>query len=264
MYDGAIQVHGLHDAVSIRRNRWGIPHIEAKSDHDAWFGLGFCQGQDRCFQIQGLMRIGRGCLSELLGPPGVKIDRISRRVGFHRSARKQFDAMDAESRDTLRAFTSGVNAGVESGLRKKPHEFALLLANPIVMEPQDVLGTLAVMGFLLPSNWDAELARLYVVRKDGIEATRAIDPTQAKDLLLADIEALLAATGKSGGSNNWALHAKTASGRPLSQMIPILVLSYHRNGTFLTSKLRSGRLPERVLSAHRELFQAIMGMLLGE
>ena len=44
--------HGLKQTTIIRRDRWGIPHIEAQNDADAWFALGFAQGQDRAFQIE--------------------------------------------------------------------------------------------------------------------------------------------------------------------------------------------------------------------
>ncbi len=46
---GTIETHGIEGPVLIRRDRFGIPCIEAQEDHDAWFGLGFCQGQDRAW-----------------------------------------------------------------------------------------------------------------------------------------------------------------------------------------------------------------------
>src|SRR5690606_23727440 len=83
---GACQVAGIRAPVTVRRDRWGIPVIEAESDADAWFGLGFCQGQDRAVQLETLLRLSRGTLAELVGRPGVPIDRLSRRVGFRRAA----------------------------------------------------------------------------------------------------------------------------------------------------------------------------------
>jgi len=48
---GSLKVPGVAQPVLIRRDGYGIPHIEAKNDFDAWYGLGFCHGQDRRFQM---------------------------------------------------------------------------------------------------------------------------------------------------------------------------------------------------------------------
>src|SRR6266540_1441069 len=72
---------GLNARVEVRRDRWGIPYIEADNDHDAWFALGFCHGQDRAFQLELLLRVVRGTLAELVGGDVLPVDRLSRRIG---------------------------------------------------------------------------------------------------------------------------------------------------------------------------------------
>lgn len=67
---GRLTVDGIGESVVIRRDRWGIPHIETASDHDAWFGLGFCHAQDRGFQLETLLRAGRGTVAAREQPPG--------------------------------------------------------------------------------------------------------------------------------------------------------------------------------------------------
>ena len=42
--DGTVEVTGTDGPVVIRRDGYGVPHIRADSDDDAWFALGFCQG----------------------------------------------------------------------------------------------------------------------------------------------------------------------------------------------------------------------------
>ena len=78
---GTIEVRGVEGPVLIRRDRFGVPCIEARDDHDAWFGLGFCQGQDRAWQLESLLRVVRGTLAALVGADGVPVDRVSRRIG---------------------------------------------------------------------------------------------------------------------------------------------------------------------------------------
>jgi penicillin amidase len=228
--------------VTIRRNRWGIPHISAENGPDAWFGLGFCHAQDRAFQLESLLRVTRGTLAALVGPEGLAVDRLARRIGFHRSAEAQLAALGTDERGTLEAYARGVNAGLSRGLRRRPHELVLLRARPTAWTAADVLGFTKLQGLLLATNWDLELARLKILQADGPEALRALDPAYpewlpvstppgapagpAIDRLLADLEAFTAVVGTGGGSNNWALAAsRTATGRPLLANDPHLAPS---------------------------------------
>ena len=212
---------GLETAVTIDRDQYGIPHIRAETDADAWFGLGFAQGQDRAFQIEGLIRAGRGTLSELLGADGIGLDRMSRRIGFARAAQAQAKVQDGPEKMMTEAFVAGINAGRTHGMPWKAHELVLLGSKPLEMKPEDVLATLGLMSFLLASNWDAELSRLKILELDGEEALRAIDrgyPANqpvtnppgtsagpAADQLWPQMSALREFLGTSGGSNNWAV-----------------------------------------------------------
>ncbi len=108
---GTIKLSGLSAAVTVRRDRFGVPHIEASNDADAWFGLGFCLGQARAFQLESLLRVVRGTLAALVGPDGLPVDRFSRRVGFHRAAERRLGVIDPEIRVMVQAYAAGVNAG---------------------------------------------------------------------------------------------------------------------------------------------------------
>jgi penicillin amidase len=234
VHAGTLRLDGVHSRVRIDRDRWGIPHIQAESEEDAWFAQGFCQGQDRCFQLESLARAARGTISELVGKDGLEVDRVSRRVGFARHARAQFATFEPRVRAQLSAFARGVTLGKTVGLPKRPHEFAILRAEPSAFEPEDTIALLAVMNFLLASNWDAELTRMKVLELDGIEALRAIDRPYPEWLpsalehsrgkpgerlasgLFEAAEPLLSLLGAGGGSNNWAVSgSRTRTGRPL-------------------------------------------------
>ena len=91
-----IEVEGVDRPVTIRRDRFGIPHITAENDVDAWFGLGFCQGQDRSFQIETLQRVVRGTTAALIGRDSLDLDRLARRIGFLRAAEAQQHLLDAD------------------------------------------------------------------------------------------------------------------------------------------------------------------------
>jgi len=229
---GRVTLDGLGGRVMVRRDGWGIPHVDAESEADAWFGLGFCQAQDRAFQLETLLRVGRGTLAELVGPGGLAADRMSRRLGFSHLAAAQLSMLDDDVRAGVEAYVRGVNQGLSRGLRGRPHEFALLRSTPTPWQVTDVLAFAGLQAFALSANWDAELARLKILSEDGPDALLALDqaypeshpvsvpvaasagPALAR--LADDLAAFAAAAPSAGGSNNWAIAgARTASGRPL-------------------------------------------------
>jgi len=229
---GQIRVAGPERPLSIRRDRWGIPHIDARSARDAWFGLGFCHAQDRAFQLELLLRVGSGTLSELIGPDALPIDRMSRRLGFRRTAEAQLEVIGPEVRDVLEAYVSGINQGLRRGVKRPPHELVLLRRAPTPWTSVDVLCFVGLQAFSLSSNWDVELARLKILTDDGPEAVAALDPGypewlpvasppgvpagKAVDRLAADLAAFQGLVPVGGASNNWAIAgSRTASGKPL-------------------------------------------------
>ena len=245
---GSLDVSGIEQSVLIRRDEYGIVYIEAESDVDAWYGLGFCQGQDRAFQLETLLRVVRGTIAELIGPEGLAVDRLSRRIGFFGASEQQLDTLDERTRRMLAAFAQGVTEGVRLGGKKPAHEFALLKAEPSTYTAADVLGVLKVMAFNLASNWDTELARLKILNDDGEEALVALDPAypewlptsmtptepagSALDRLCEDVAMFksacgaVAAVGDGGGSNNWAVApSRTVTGRPILANDPHLLPS---------------------------------------
>ncbi len=229
-YDGELRLAGLSAPVTIRRDRYAIPCIEATNDEDAWFGLGFCQGQDRAVQLELRLRTLRGTLSALFGRRTLEVDRLARRIGFREAAERQVDVLDADIRANAAAFARGVNAGVASG--RRAHELVLLRAQATTWDAADVLGVAKLFSFLLIGNWDVELARLKILQTDGPEALADLDPGYPADhpvsappgataggvidRLAADRAAFAAFAGAGGGSNNWAIAgSRTASGRPI-------------------------------------------------
>jgi penicillin amidase len=230
---GRVHVAGVHADVEIRRDVWGIPHIRAESDDDAWLALGFCHGQDRAFQLESILRLARGTLSEIVGADALPVDRLSRRIGFHHAARRGLEVQHSDVRAAIGAYTRGVNAGREIGLRRRPHELVFLRCQPSTYSEVDAASVLPLMSFLLASNWDAEIARWRILLSDGPEAMQAIDPSpypsdfsvtkppgaEARpviDRLSQDLETLARYFPPGGASNSWVVDgSRTRSGRPI-------------------------------------------------
>jgi len=232
---GTLKVSGIEKPLHIRRDRYGVPYIEAADDVHMWFGIGFCMGQDRTFQLEFLARAARGTLAALTGPDGLPIDRLTRRLGLERSSEAQYSALDDDVRIDLDAFVRGVNAGIHRGRKRVPHEMTLLRRKPLHFKATDAIGIVKLLAFAMGTNWDSELARLRILADDGAEALAALDPVHAKQIRIAseemddmrhaaesidrlaqDIEGFRHQIGGLGGSNNFAVDGtRSATGRPL-------------------------------------------------
>src|SRR3989442_322201 len=60
-----VRVPGLRAAAEIRVDRWGVPHLYARSETDLFYLQGFNAARDRLFQIDLWRRRGLGLLSEV-------------------------------------------------------------------------------------------------------------------------------------------------------------------------------------------------------
>ena len=230
---GTIEVQGISHPVLIRRDKYGIPFIQADSEADAFYALGFCQGQDRAFQIERLVRTVRGTLSEIFGPFTLSVDRLTARVGLFHQAAAQLQLLEAYDQGLLEAFAVGVNAGMEIGCRGKAPEFKLLGVNPSEIQTADPLGILNFVALVL-SPWPYKINRLMVLRECGLESLWTLDGAYPEWIPAAipvgqpsgpgsskipkDLQRIANTLGwgTSGGSNSWAVNAsRSATGRPL-------------------------------------------------
>ncbi len=229
---GELRVLGPAANVSIFRDAVGIPHIHGESEHDVFFGLGFCHAQDRGTQLELSLRTVRGTLSELVGRDGIAVDRLSRRIGFRRAAAQQLENMRADVRAQIEAYVTGINQGFARGTSGRAHGLALLGAEPSQWEAADAQALSVLLCFALAANWDVELMRYEMLRRDGAEALLALDAPYPGDMpsakspllpsghagleLSRDLDALRALFPLAGASNAWAIAgSKTRSGRPL-------------------------------------------------
>ena len=66
-YSGSIQFKGIQEKVSVVFDFYGVPHIYAANEEDAYFALGYVHAQDRLFQMEMIRRVATGRLSEVFG-----------------------------------------------------------------------------------------------------------------------------------------------------------------------------------------------------
>ena len=67
---GRLMLRGVDAPIEILRDRFGVPHVSARTPHDLCFALGFCHGQDRLWQLEFFRRATAGRLSRVRGAGG--------------------------------------------------------------------------------------------------------------------------------------------------------------------------------------------------
>jgi penicillin G amidase len=236
-----LPLRGLHARVEVRRDRWGVPHIYARDQHDLFFAQGFVAAQDRLFQMEMWRRQGEGRLAEVLGPNAVARDRFARLFRYRGNMAREWAAYGADTKSIVTAFVDGVNAYIAQTSDSLPPEFGMLGFRP---EPWSITVPLArATGLSGVSNGSSEVLRAQLVAMIGAEQTAALLPTDpdrtldpAPGLDLAGVSA--ASLGGFGGafadvaynriegSNNWVVSgAKTATGRPILANDPHRVIT---------------------------------------
>jgi penicillin amidase len=229
---GEVTVRGIDGPVRIVRDRWGIPHIRAGSARDAFFGQGFCIGQDRLFQLELRRQMAHGRAAAFLNKGLLNADRINRKIGFLRHAEREWEVQSDASRMILTAYADGVNAAIAT--QPKPYEFHLLGHE---MEPWSPVDTLAIMKLVAVGNhWAGRLRYAKIAATLGAEAVVNLLPDHVPGMALitpsgarwtqdehpfaravADLidepEGTVAA---GGGSNCWVIHgSRTTTGAPI-------------------------------------------------
>jgi penicillin G amidase len=229
---GAIELSELQAPVRVRRDRWGVPHVEAENALDLWFAEGFCHGQDRLWQMDFYRRVVSGRVAEFAGAEALPVDRLMRTLGIRRTAEREVAALDPELRALLERFCEGVNAAARRA-PAPPFEMQLLRLEWEPWRPVDILGLGKLLAFGLSTNWEKELLRSDMTRALGPELAARLDPGYPSDnpivtheswsgdgLGLAEqIDAVRRRIGfaaEASGSNNWAVSGKlSATGSPL-------------------------------------------------
>ncbi len=236
--DGEIRVPGLGAPVTVVRDQWAIPHIEAESFTDALFALGFVHGQDRLWQMEFQRRVGAGRLSEIVGGAALPTDRFMRTLGLYRRAAAGLAHLSPATRTWLEAYAAGVNAYLKARTGPLPPEFLILGEHEI--EPwtvADSLVWLRVMALDLGTNYQDELLRARLSTRLSDQQIADIWPDYPADapITLAGLtrglglEALAAvlpaAAAARDGSNAWVLAgSRTRTGAPLLANDPHLGL----------------------------------------
>ncbi|MFX1298045.1 MAG: penicillin acylase family protein [Promethearchaeota archaeon] len=238
----------LNGTVTIQFDEYGIPHIDATTDHDLFFTLGYLHAYNRLFEMDIFRRAAAGRLSEIIDS-FVSTDKYFRILGFQRAALKAVAYMQenqTEYYNILQVYSNGVNKFIDSlSPTTLPFEYILLSINLEHWTPKDTILIKYLQTWELSSDFsdlDTTLLReklptevyeeLYPNYTLGMEPFQ--EPIIQKYITLSKESSSLSETIKAIktlenqrlrlfglkelglGSNNWAVNgSKSTSGNPL-------------------------------------------------
>ena len=231
---GSVQLRGLQGTVKVFRDRYGIPHMKAESELDAFFAQGFVTAQDRLWHMEYDRRRGSGRWAEAVGESGVAQDKMMRRFRLEASAKADYQVMDPHTKDVFDAYAAGVNAFITSG-DALPVEYRITRLEPEPWQPWDGLTAYKVRHISM-GVFESKVWRARMVREMGPEAAGKLFPGFEPGYLMIlppgstspgplDEGLKELAEGAAGlnhlnemdtGSNSWVLcGAETATGKPI-------------------------------------------------
>jgi penicillin amidase len=206
--------------LSVFRDAYGIPHIFARTDEGAMFGLGYVSAEDRLLQMEYSRRVVQGRLAEMLGDVGPRgnsaldSDLKFRRMGIYAHARELAGRLDGRTQSLLRAYSAGVNFYLVLNRTRLPSALGLRGLTPEPWAPEDCLAVWERIAAFFGPGWADKAKPLHefedllakgLTEKEAaaqLTATRVLDESAAVVLesdfdpaLRVELEAYAAAHG---------------------------------------------------------------------
>lgn len=146
-YKGELELANISDEVTVYFDDYGVPHINAENQKDAYTALGYVHAQDRLWQMELIRRIAPGRLSEIFGEKLLETDMFFAGLGIVESANEAIEKLDRNS-DSYRytmAYLDGINQFIDNG--PTPLEYLLIGVEKEKFTIHDVYHVFGYMSF---------------------------------------------------------------------------------------------------------------------
>ena len=167
-YSGNLSLKGLHEKVEVKYDAYGIPHIYARNEHDAYMALGYVHAQERLFQMEMIRRVATGTLAEILGPDLLKVDKLFRTLGVAQKSKefvKQYEALNAPYKIATDAYFGGINEFIHDG--PTPIEFRIIGIPKREFSVEDAYNAAGYMSFGFAEGFKVDPVLSVLVSKYG-------------------------------------------------------------------------------------------------
>jgi acyl-homoserine-lactone acylase len=141
--------------IDIVRDRYGVPHIFAKTDPEVAYGLAWAHSEDDFETIQQSLLAGKAMLAAYQGKKGAQIDYIVHLLRIPELVEEKYDTdLSPDFKQLLQGYCAGINAYAA----KHPWEVLYKKAFPVT--PKDMI-QYSVLQLCILSGADRALASIF-------------------------------------------------------------------------------------------------------
>ncbi|MCH2045339.1 MAG: penicillin acylase family protein [Saprospiraceae bacterium] len=134
--------------ITIARDKWGTPHIFAKTDAEVAYGLAWSNAEDAFDRMQEFLLIGKGLMGRWKGKEGAAYDFFSHAIGTEKTYNEHINEISDEYLSYLDGYCQGINAYAAA----HPEQVIEKRAFPVV--PKDVFMTYIIAFSALSGGSD--------------------------------------------------------------------------------------------------------------
>ena len=145
--NGLKQSSFVKDTVTIKRNSFEIPCIEAKNENDLYFSIGNTIGNDRIFQMFLFKLEISGNLSKYFGNKYLENDKFIKILSLDNTADSIRETLSANTKNILKSYCDGINQAILDKTGNYPLPFVISDTKPLLWEITDVLKLYSLLYF---------------------------------------------------------------------------------------------------------------------
>lgn len=155
------------DNIKIVRDKWGVPHIFAKTDAEVSYGLAWANAEDDFKTMQLTLLAGKGMVGKHSGKDGATIDYVVALLRCREIAQEQYDKqLSPEYKRLIEGYIAGINAYAA----KHPEE--VLVKGTFPTTPKEYTAS-TILSLSMISGVDAVLQRIFKGQTKVLEQFKA-------------------------------------------------------------------------------------------
>jgi acyl-homoserine lactone acylase PvdQ len=167
-----------HDGVTIKRDSFGVPHITGNDRADLEWGAGWAAAEDRLFMMDTLRNVGKGRMSEFLGPSpaNLAMDRATYLVAGYSDDEllkqglnlRNYGPVGRQVIHDVDSSIAGINARIqydESHPDVLPAEYPALQSQPKPWTRADVVAIATLIQAIFAGGGGNELGNALFLQK---------------------------------------------------------------------------------------------------
>jgi acyl-homoserine-lactone acylase len=137
--------------VQIARDKWGVPHVFAKTDEEVAYGLAWATAEDDFSDMQFMLMAAKNCMGRHMGKDGAAIDYVGQLLRIDDTVNRDYDStFSPEFKKVINGYVDGINAYAQ----KHPNE--VFVKDEFPLTPKQMIAAYT-MGMVAMSGVDGTI-----------------------------------------------------------------------------------------------------------